>query len=255
MTEIVLQGEREQRRETEAMLHQAQKMDALGRLASGIAHDFLNLLSAVKGSAWVLGEDMDADDPRRECLDDINTAVNSANQLVSQLLEFGSDKAPRREAVRLDALLRRVEPMLRRLLPSTIRLELELPDEPLVIEADASQLEVTLMNLTTNARDAMPDGGRLRFSAERTPRCNGQEPSLQGGPYVCITVSDTGVGIDDATLRRVFEPFFTTKGPGKGSGLGLSMVYRTVQQLGGTVVVESEPGRGTTFRLFLRRGD
>lgn len=255
MTEIVLQGEREQRRETDAMLHQAQKMDALGRLASGIAHDFLNLLSAVKGSAWILGEDMDANDPRRECVDDINTVVKNANQLVSQLLEFGSDKAPRREAVRIDALLRRVEPMLRRLLPSTIRLELELPDEPLVIEADASQLEVTLMNLTTNARDAMPDGGHLRFRAERTDVPEGQDPSLHQGAYACITVSDTGVGMDEATRQRVFEPFFTTKGPGKGSGLGLSMVYRTVQQLGGAVIVESEPGRGTTLRLFLRRSD
>jgi PAS domain S-box-containing protein len=237
----------------EEQLRQAQKMDAVGRLAAGIAHDFNNLLTAIKGTAALMLMDLPEDDPMRADAVVIGEAADRAAALTRQLLAFGRGHVVKSEILDLNRVVAETAKLLRRLIPSGIELSTVLDPDLATLRADAGQLEQVLVNLVVNARDAMPDGGtvivetmNLHVDAWPTGWAAGVEP----GRYVMLVVHDTGTGIDPETQARIFEPFFTTKEVGAGTGLGLSIVYGIVQQSGGMVRVFSRPGAGTTFRLL-----
>ena len=234
-----------ERRRLEEALRQAQKMEALGRVAGGVAHDFNNLLTVILGSADLLDRRLAGDDPQRPVVDRIAGAAERAAALTGQLLAFSRRQVLRPAVVDLGASVQRGAEMLRRLIGEDVTLSLELAPTPLPIRADPVQLEQVLLNLAINARDAMPDGGTL------TLRVLVDLP----GRRACLEVEDTGEGMDLATLEHVFEPFYTTKGPGQGTGLGLAMVYGIVTQSGGDIAVESHPGRGSIFRVKLPLAD
>jgi PAS domain S-box-containing protein len=243
------------RRELEHHLHLTQRLEALGRLAGGIAHDFNNLLTAILGTAQVLMEDL-GDDRRAEDARDIKDAAVRAAALTRQLLAFSRRQMLQPEVLDLNALVLDLEKMLRRLLGEDIELRTTLAADLGAVRADPSQVEQVIVNLSINARDAMGQGGVLSIATENAflhEPPPGEQPSVNTGPYVLLTVSDTGSGMDEATRSRVFEPFFTTKERGQGTGLGLAMVYGIVKQSGGYIWVFSEPGRGSTFRVYLPR--
>ncbi len=237
----------EQRR-LEAKLQQAQKMEAIGRLAGGVAHDFNNLLTAILGYCELLIESLPAGDAR----DDVRVvkeAADRATSLTRQLLAFSRQQVLEPREVDLNAVMSDVARLLRRLIGEDIEVRLDPAAAPAVVRADPGQIEQVLMNLAVNARDAMPSGGHLTISTARVDGARaGLDPAAR---YVALRVRDTGVGMDAATRERIFEPFFTTKGPGRGTGLGLATVYGIVAQSGGAVHVESEPGRGATFTVYL----
>jgi two-component system cell cycle sensor histidine kinase/response regulator CckA len=238
----------------EAQLAHAQRMETIGRLTGGIAHDFNNLLSVILGSSEFLLEGMDADDARRADLQEIRAAGERAAALTRQLLAFGRRQAVDPKVVDLGQVVQRIEPMIRRLLPPDILLNVSCRSEGCLVKADGSQLDQLLMNLVVNARDAMPKGGRLNVqvsNADLDLTSFGDKASVRPGRYVRLIVSDTGVGMDEATKARAFEPFFTTKGLGEGTGLGLAMVYGIVNQSGGHIWLYSEPGAGTAFKIYL----
>jgi PAS domain S-box-containing protein len=234
----------------------AQKMEAIGRLAGGIAHDFNNLLGVVIGSADLLQSEEGDAEKDRERVKQIRAAAERAAGLTRQLLAFARRQMLDAEVIDLNAVVDETLSMLSRLIPADIEIERRLQPELGRVSADPSQLDQVIMNLALNARDAMPDGGRLTLATTDvelseplpTPRV-----AIPAGDYVCLTVSDTGRGMDPATAAHVFEPFFTTKDPTVASGLGLSTVYGVVKQSGGYVLVDSELGRGTTFTLYLPR--
>ncbi|HVP30193.1 MAG TPA: PAS domain S-box protein [Myxococcota bacterium] len=244
-----------ERRRLEEQLRQSQKMEAVGRLAGGVAHDFNNLLTAIQGYGTHLLERLERDDPRREEVSEILRAGERATDLTRQLLAFSrrQDLAP--EIVDLNALVSEVERLLRRLIGEHIELATDLGEERLCVRADPGQLQQVLVNLAVNARDAMPEGGRLTIETRplRIDASSGTATPVGQGDWVRLSVTDTGFGMDEATLARVFEPFFTTKEPGRGTGLGLASVYGTVQQSGGQVEVSSRPGIGSTFTIYLPR--
>ena len=251
--EVVSEGEA--RKRLEEQLRHAHKMEAIGTLAGGIAHDFNNILSVVIGCASILEMEMREDDPLRSCVEDIQSSSARAAVLTRDLLAFSRKQVIRLEPVEVNAVVKRVDKLLLRVLGEHIELDTGVADEELFVMADGGQLEQVLLNLATNARDAMPDGGRLTIRTERVelgaaPARAPQE--LDPGAYAAISVTDTGVGMDDATRARVFEPFFTTKGVGKGTGLGLSMAYGIVKQHRGEIEVQSAPGKGTRFTILLR---
>ncbi|EDM77150.1 sensory box histidine kinase/response regulator [Plesiocystis pacifica SIR-1] len=231
-------------------LAESQRMDALGRLAGGIAHDFNNMLSVVMCSAE-LGQL--ASDPAavEAAFEDILAAASRARDLTTQLLSFSRSRAIRRQLVDLRELAVRVLPLIERLLPKAITMKSVFGDEPLLVEGEASPLEQILVNLVLNARDALPEGGHIAVEMRRRA-LEGWESQhgLSPGAYVEVLVEDDGIGMDAATRARIFEPFFTTKGCG-GTGLGLASAYGIVKQHGGEIVVYSEPGCGTSFRVFL----
>jgi PAS domain S-box-containing protein len=232
-----------EREALEAQFRQAQKMEAVGLLAGGVAHDFNNLLTAIGGHAQLVLEDLPADDPRRNDLETILAASARAGELTNQLLAF-SRKQVLSPAVQDPAVLvRELEKMVGRLMFEEIRLVIRIDETAGRILADAGQLTQVLMNLVVNARDAMPQGGVLTISVA--------PGRLQGQEAVELAVSDTGTGMSESVRGRVFEPFFTTKAIGKGTGLGLSTAYGIVQQSGGVIEVDSELGRGSTFRILL----
>jgi PAS domain S-box-containing protein len=237
-------------------LRQAQKMEAVGRLAGGIAHDFNNLLTALKGHAGLVLDELPPNHPVRPDVEEMDRAADRAAGLTRQLLAFSRRQvlSPRLFDVR--DTLSGVERMLRRLIGEDVELSVRLAEGPLVVRADPGQLEQVLLNLVVNARDAMPRGGRLEVEAGRH-RAEAPEPRagfrLPAGDYVALRVRDTGVGMDAATRARIFEPFFTTKGVGEGTGLGLSTAYGIVKQSGGFIDVASEPGRGAAFTVYLPR--
>ena len=241
----------------EEQLHQAQKMDAVGRLAGGVAHDFNNLLTAIKGTLALMLDDLSPLDPMRADAEAIGEAADRAAALARQLLAFGRGHVMLRETVELNRVVEGTARMLRRLIPQGIELSTSLAAELAPVVADAGQLEQVLMNLVLNARDAMPpEGGKviletMNVEVDAWPR--GWAAGLAPGSYVMLVVHDTGCGIDAHTQERIFEPFFTTKEVGKGTGLGLSIVYGIVKQSGGAVRVFSRPGAGTTFRVLLPR--
>jgi len=243
------------RAQLEAQLRQAQKMEAIGLLAGGVAHDFNNLLTVITASARFAREALRTDLHVLEDLAAIDGAAGRAAQLTRQLLAFSRKQLLRPQRLDVDDVVRRVAPLLRRLIGEDIEvLAIPTPALPPVL-ADAGQLEQVLINLAINARDAMPQGGRLVLGT-RCVTVTPEEAAHRGvaiapGPYVRLTVRDTGSGMDERTLGRVFEPFFTTKEPGKGTGLGLSTVYGIVKQSGGFVWVTSVPGAGTTFEIDL----
>jgi len=222
-------------------LRQAQKMEAIGRLAGGVAHDFNNLLTVIGGYAGVLEQSASTDPSAREAAREITAAAERAAGLTRQLLALSRRQLATPSIVDLNALIAGLEPMLRRTLPESIEIELALDSRLPSVEADPSQLDQVLLNLALNARDAMPQRGRLRIETRRGI----------GGRLVHLVVSDTGVGMSEATRLRAFEPFFTTKPPGEGSGLGLSTTYGIVRQLGGTIMLDSAPGCGTRVNIDL----
>jgi two-component system cell cycle sensor histidine kinase/response regulator CckA len=242
----------------ESQLQQAQKMEAVGQLAGGIAHDFNNLLTAITCYTDLLMEGHPPHDPDHEDLQQIRLAADRAAALTRQMLAFGRRQPLRPENLAVDGLVSDLEPMLRRLVGETIEIQVETEGGLGIVAADRSQLEQVLVNLAVNARDAMPDGGRLTIAiANAVVPANQQRPDvdLAPGSYVRLTVSDTGDGIDADILPRVFDPFFTTKERGRGTGMGLATVDGVVRQSGGAVTVDSRTGEGTTFQVLLPRVD
>jgi len=243
-------------KQLEAQFHQAQKMEAIGRLAGGIAHDFNNLLTSVLGYTELVIDTMDPDDQRRQDLVEVRKAGQSAVALTRQLLTFSRKHAVEHQVVDVNAVLREFERIIRRTIGEDIEVALRLETGPWRIIADPGQLEQVLMNLCVNARDAMPQGGRLTISTgnallrESRLVATGQ---VCPGQYVMVSVSDTGVGMAPETQARLFEPFFTTKESGKGTGLGLSTVYGVVKESRGHIGVTSEPNQGTTLTIYLPR--
>jgi two-component system, cell cycle sensor histidine kinase and response regulator CckA len=247
-----------ERRALEQQLRQAQKMEAIGRLAGGIAHDFNNLLTVIGGHTQLLLMDLAEDSPLREDLDQIQGGVERAAALTRQLLAFSRKQILQPQLISLNDLVAGTERMLRRLIGEDVELISRLEPTLGPVLADPGQLEQVLMNLAVNARDAMPLGGKLIIETHDTVMGRGSHlhPYLhEETPAVLLTVSDTGVGIPRDVQAHIFEPFFTTKGQGKGTGLGLATVYGIVKQSGGYIWVYSEEGRGTTFKIYLPRAD
>jgi PAS domain S-box-containing protein len=242
---------------SEEQLRQAQKMEAIGNLAGGIAHDFNNLLSVILGYSSVLMQSMDPSDPNRADVEEIERASLRAAALTQQLLAFGRKQLLQPKIIKLNDVVAGVEVMLRRLIGEDIELSVRTSSELGSVRADPSQMEQIIMNLAVNARDAMPRGGKLVIETENVDldQTRAGQVGVAPGAYVTLTVTDTGEGMLRATQARIFEPFFTTKETGKGTGLGLAMVFGIVQQSGGSICVDSEPGRGSTFRVYLPRTD
>jgi signal transduction histidine kinase/CheY-like chemotaxis protein len=232
-------------RDHELHLRQAQKMEAVGRLAGGVAHDFNNLLTVIRGYGELLSENLEADDTRKADVTEILKAAESASSLTRQLLVFSRKQLLAPKVVKLEDIVRGTEKMLRRLIGADIELIVRSAPEVWCVMADPGQLEQVVMNLALNARDAMPDGGTLSIELENVDDANGGS--------VALSVTDNGCGMDASTMARIFEPFFTTKAEGRGTGLGLAMVHGIVEQSGGSIAVQSEPGRGTSFRVTLPR--
>jgi two-component system cell cycle sensor histidine kinase/response regulator CckA len=243
-------------RRSEEQLRQAQKMEAVGQLAGGIAHDFNNLLTAILSYCDLLLGEARPGDPLRSDIEQIRLAGQRAAGLTRQLLAFSRRQVLQPKVLSLNAVVGETEGMLRRLIGADIVLELSCDAALWYVLADPGQIEQVLVNLVVNARDAMPQGGRLTVSTSNR-EFNGESPDrpngMRAGAYVAMEVSDTGIGIEPAHHARIFEPFFTTKEPGKGTGLGLSTVYGIVQQSGGHITIESAPGRGATFTVYLPR--
>jgi PAS domain S-box-containing protein len=245
-----------ERKQLEQQLAQAQKLDAIGRLAGGVAHDFNNLLMVISGYAELLVEHFAADPPARRQAEEIKRAADRGTSLTRQLLTFSRKQVRQPQPLAVDQAVREMEPLLRRLIPENIEITCRLGAPGGEVRADPAQFEQVLMNLGVNAADAMPGGGRLLFETRNVTLddqfCR-RLADIAPGPFVMLTVADTGCGMDAATRARAFEPFFTTKEPGKGTGLGLATVYGIVKQSNGHITVESEPGRGTTFCIYLPR--
>jgi two-component system cell cycle sensor histidine kinase/response regulator CckA len=253
--EVIVEDVTEQHRLHE-QLRQSQKMEAIGQLAGGVAHDFNNMLTAILGYSELLQEQIGPDKPIGRDLREIQAAAERAAGLTRQLLAFSRKQVLAMTAVNLSDVVRRVEPMLRRLLGERITIVTELADDLGAVTADVSQLEHLLINLAVNARDAMPHGGELRFatgSVALDAAFAEQHPGATPGSYNAVRVTDTGTGMAADVKAQIFEPFFTTKERGHGTGLGLAAVYGTVQQFGGYIDVESEVGQGTTFTICLPR--
>jgi len=237
----------------ETQLLHARKLEALGRLAGGVAHDFNNMLSVILGYSEILFEESAPEDPRRAELEEIVAAARRSSELTRQLLAFGRKQVLRPRPLDLGALLARLDRMLRRLIGEHIDVITRVPPEVSCALADEGQLEQLIVNVALNERDAMPSGGRLYFSVGEATvaEAEARRRSLPPGRYVVLSVGDTGAGMNAETLSHIFEPFFTTKQPGHGTGLGLSTAYGFVRQSGGDIEVESAPGQGTTFRVYL----
>ena len=240
--------------QVEEQLRQAQKLDAIGRLTGGIAHDFNNLLTAIIGFSDLCLQTQELDTTNRDYINEVKNAGMRAADLTHQLLAFSRKQVIAPVILDLNEVVSGMEKMLRRLIMENIRLVLKLDPSLKRVNADASQIEQIVMNLVINARDAMPDGGQLIIETS-----NGEHdhhyvlthPEVKPGPYVMLAISDTGTGISQEDQSRIFEPFFTTKEKGKGTGLGLATVYGIVKQSGGFIYLYSEPGIGTTFRIYL----
>lgn len=243
-----------ERKKLEAQLREAQKMEAVGLLAGGIAHDFNNILSAIVGYGSLLQTKMNSDDPLRENVDQILVSADRAAEVTHSLLAFSRKQVINLKPFNINAMLERFKKLLSRLIGEDIELRTNFTDTDVFIMADAGQIEQVLLNLATNARDAMPHGGHLTLDTQLVElddtfiRVHGYgEPRM----FAVISVSDTGVGMDKETIDKIFEPFFTTKEAGKGTGLGLALAYGIIKQHNGYITVYSEPEKGTTFRIYL----
>ena len=239
----------------EEQLRHAQKMEAIGRLAGGVAHDFNNLLTAVVGYADLIGERIDPEDPIARDVAEIRKAADRATALTRQLLAFSRKQFLNPTVMDLNDTVQGLRHMLPRVIGEHIQTTIEFAPEYARIRADASQMDQVLVNLVLNARDAMPSGGRLAITTETLflddERLEAEGLTLPPGMYAMLAVSDTGLGMDEATRARAFEPFFTTKPKGKGTGLGLATVYGIVDQSGGGIALDTGPGRGTSIRIYL----
>ncbi|WP_447973625.1 response regulator [Nitrospira sp. Kam-Ns4a] len=245
-----------ERKQLEVQLRHAQKMEAIGQLAGGIAHDFNNLLTVINGYSELLLTILPADPAWRNPVEEIKKAGTRAAALTRQLLAFSRKQLLEPRVLDLNAVIAQMGQMLRRLVREDIEIVTRLDPALGRVKADPGQIEQVLMNLVVNARDAMPQGGQLTITtgnAEPDSLPAASRATAPPGPYVTLAVRDTGCGMDEATLARIFEPFFTTKEPSQGTGLGLSTVHGIVKQHGGTIAVESRPGQGTTFTLYLPR--
>jgi nitrogen-specific signal transduction histidine kinase/CheY-like chemotaxis protein len=239
---------------SEEHLRQAQKMDALGRLAGGIAHDFNNLLTAIRGYSEMLLRDLPDDSNHRGDIDRIRQAADRGALLTRQLLALGSRQVLQPKAVDLNDVLAEMETLLQRLVGAEVRLGLVPTPGIGHVKIDPGQLEQVILNLVLNARDAMTGGGTLMIeTSERNIRAPGRSRHVRPGRYVVLAVTDSGAGMDEETRTRMFEPFFTTKAANGGAGLGLSIVYGIVRQNGGVIRIASEPGSGTTVKVYLPR--
>jgi signal transduction histidine kinase/CheY-like chemotaxis protein len=253
---VTLKKNEEQRQQLEDQLRQAQKMEALGRLAGGVAHDFNNLLTVIRGHSELLMDRVQPGNPLHNHSQQIRKTSDRAASLTRQLLVFSRRQVLQAKVLDLNTLVTDMGKLLRRLVREDIELNLQLGNSLAPLKADPGQLEQVILNLSVNASDAMPLGGKLTIETEDITISSGSSrlrPSMDPGNYILLTVTDTGHGMDAATKARIFEPFFTTKEPGKGTGLGLATVYGVVKQSGGFIWVESEPGRGTRFEIYFPR--
>jgi nitrogen-specific signal transduction histidine kinase len=245
-----------ERRRLEEQLRQSQKMEAVGRLAGGIAHDFNNLLTVIAGRAQLILSRLRPEEPIHRDASLVRSTADRAAALTQQLLAFSRKQVLQPQVLNLNKVVTGMEPMLGRLIGEDIDLAVIPVEQPGRVKADPAQIEQVIVNLVVNARDAMPEGGRLTVETadvELDAASASRHFSVPAGAYVVLAVTDTGTGMDEATRTRVFEPFFTTKEPGKGTGLGLSTVYGIVKQSGGDIQLESEVGRGTRFKIYLPR--
>jgi two-component system, cell cycle sensor histidine kinase and response regulator CckA len=250
--------ERVERRQLEEEYRQAQKMEAIGRLAGGVAHDFNNLLTAILGYGQLILSELEEKNPLHEYASEVVKAGERAATLTRQLLVFSRKQILQPKPLDLNAIVREMERMLRRVIGENIDLLTSCAPQLGRVHADAGQIEQVLMNLVVNARDAMPDGGKLTIETaemELDRSYAEQHSDVAPGKYVVLAVTDTGIGMTPDVKARIFEPFFTTKGAGQGTGLGLSTVYGIVNQSGGHIVLYSEPGHGTSFKICLPRVD
>lgn len=242
------------RKELEEQLRQRRKMETLGTLAGGIAHDFNNVLSPIIGYTELLAHQLRPDNPLQRDVGNILKAARQGTALTRQILAFSRKQQLEFQVIDLNAVVRDYQGLLQRLIGETITVRILPAEEPLPVYADTCQVEQVLLNMAVNARDAMPEGGILTIVTERVlldgqPAAGNSETLV--GPWVLLSISDTGVGIDETIRERIFDPFFTTKPPGQGTGLGLSTSFGIIKQHGGHVRVESQPNQGTTFRMYL----
>lgn len=244
-----------EQRQTEEQLRQAQKMKALRQLTGGLAHDFNNLLTVIIGNLELLIQMGTIGSEKDELAQDALGAALSGANLTRRLLAFAGQQPLQPERIELNELIWGISKLLTRPLGDNVEIKLDLDQSISLIVVDREQLETALTNLANNARDAMPNGGKLTISTRNTyldEDYAAQQDEVESGSYVAIEVTDTGEGMPPKILERIFEPFYTTKGLGKGTGLGLSMVFGFMKQSGGHISVYSEPRRGTTVRLYLR---
>ena len=239
-------------RQSEA-LRDAQRMESVGMLAGGIAHDFNNLLTVVLANVSLL-QSSELSEQEMLSVEEIRSSANRGASLVSQLLAFSRRQMLKSQVLDLSKVVVETEQFLRRLIGTRVELHVSVPPEPLPVMADPSQIQQVIVNLATNGRDAMPEGGRLTIESMAYDKSDSSDgPLIAPGPYAVLTVRDTGIGMDADTRRLAFNPFFTTKEVGRGTGLGLATVYGIVEQSGGSIFIESEPGRGSSFSVYLPR--
>ncbi len=252
---VIVNRDVTERKHLEEQFRQSQKMEAVGRLSGGVAHDFNNLLGVIIGYGEIVQEGTATDSPLRGCVDEMLKAGHRAASLTRQLLAFSRQQVMDPKVLDLNLVVKDMEKMLKRLISEDIQLKTDLDPALTRIKADQGQIEQVVMNLAVNARDAMPNGGELTLTTSNfymdEDFVRRYPYPVSVGDYVLLTVTDNGIGMDAATRARVFEPFFTTKEKGKGTGLGLSTVYGVVKQSGGYIEVQSEPGAGATFKIYL----
>ncbi|MCH7806995.1 MAG: PAS domain S-box protein [Proteobacteria bacterium] len=238
-------------------LRQSQKMEAVGQLTGGIAHDFNNLLTAIQGGLQLLEMTTDLDENAQECVEIALRSAKRGAELTHRLLAFSRTRPLNPKVVDANVLLENMLPLLKQTITETVEIETHSRCKPALVEVDVSELESSILNLSINARDAMPEGGKLVIEVDEicVNKAMAKTMKIKPGEYIVLAVSDTGTGMTEEILKNIFDPFFTTKEVGKGSGLGLSMIYGFVKRTGGHISVYSEPGEGTTFKMFLPKAE